>query len=62
MYKFRYPPCNLNPTTEKPYVRHKWKIAEGAESVTKNTKNGPIVYYRVHCVRCGLNDPHPPAH
>lgn len=62
MARFPYPPCNLNPVTEKPYKRHAWKISTGVEATTKKTKNGSIVYYRVSCVRCGINDPHPPYH
>lgn len=51
-----YPPCRLNPKTEKPYKLHKWALGEGLKM-----KNG-IYYYRVHCERCSLNDPQPPTH
>jgi hypothetical protein len=56
--RFKYPPCAINPTTEKPYTRHDWEIIEATPAV----KNG-IYYYRVRCKRktCQINDPHPVA-
>jgi hypothetical protein len=56
--KLPYPPCVISPVTEKPYPRHKWEIAKGADTMTRKG----IVYYRVRCARCGFNDPNPPTH
>lgn len=61
--KTPYPPCILNPNTEKPFPRHEWEIPDGADVVEKRSRLGePIYYYRVRCSRCGLNDPKPPLH
>jgi len=60
--KTPYPPCTMNPTTEKPFKAHKWVINESAPIKAKQIGSEPIYYYRVRCARCGLNDPVPPLH
>ena len=62
MSKLPYPPCKMNPMTEKPYNRHKWTIpAKG--NVRARLKGEDVVYYdRIVCSRCGLNDPNPTTH
>lgn len=57
-----YPPCIMNPMTEKPYSRHQWEVPEGADAVIRKVGHELIYYYRVRCKRCGLNDPSPPLH
>jgi hypothetical protein len=54
--RFHYPPCAVNPRTEKPYARHKWEIVDNVPMI----KNG-LYYYRVRCSRktCEVNDPNP---
>jgi len=56
MNKFSYPPCSINPVTEKPFTRHHWVIVADGNPKVK----GDIHYYRVRCSRCGVNDPNPP--
>lgn len=59
MARFKYPPCAINPMTEKPFTRHAWEIVSGGP-VRRNGK----YYYRVRCKRqtCQINDPHPVAY
>jgi hypothetical protein len=53
----KYPPCNINPMTEKPYTRHQWIIPEKGNVKLKAGIEGPVTVYRVFCKRCGINDP-----
>jgi len=59
--QFAYPPCQVDPSTEKPYPRHDWEIIK--DTLIKKTFNDEsIYYYKVRCRRCGINDPNPPLH
>jgi hypothetical protein len=62
MGRLSYPPCAINPMTEKPFTRHKWVIPQGAEVRMKEKNGTAIAFYRVRCQRCGLNDPMAPTH
>ena len=62
--KFPYPPCRINPETEKPYTRHKWIIPTKEYDGKKLPKTiiEPLtgnVYYHVICARCKIRDPRP---
>jgi hypothetical protein len=60
--QMKYPPCLINPMTEKPYTRHQWIIPDGMKVKVKIGSEGPVTLYRVLCKRCGLNDPNPISH
>lgn len=62
--KFKYPPCRINPNTEKPYTSHKWVIptieinGRIVPKVRNERHNGNLIYH-VICSRCKLRDPRP---
>ena len=61
--RFKYPPCNTNPKTEKPYLRHRWAVKEEIERVSMaGSFRDFVIQYHVVCERCGFNDPNPPLH
>lgn len=61
MNKFSYPPCSINPMTERPFTRHKWTIVANGTSKVKPKGDRFLHVYRVRCSRCGMNDPNPPG-
>jgi hypothetical protein len=59
--RFRYPPCNVNPETERPYNRHAWVIKQDVLDV-KPSSDELIYYYHIVCKRCGFKDPKKVTH
>lgn len=61
--KFKYPPCRINPETEKPYLTHKWVIptmeVDGQRLPKTRYDNNQGLVYHVICQRCKLRDPRP---
>lgn len=60
--RFKLPPCEINPWTERPYSRHKWEIVPGrldAEAVGDPDDPNVVYYYHVVCARigCKLRNP-----
>ena len=68
MTKFKYPPCRINPDTDKPYTRHKWIIPtvtrkDGMEYPKVRwyevSEDDGFLVYHVICERCKFRDPNP---
>ena len=59
--KFKYPPCRINPDTDKPFTKHKWVIPlqKNGNLVVAKThfdKEGNLCYH-VICDRCKVVNP-----
>ena len=63
MTKFKYPPCRINPDTDKPYTRHKWIIPVQTMKdgtvipKTRWESSGECLVYHVICERCKIRHP-----
>ena len=55
---FKYPPCQMNILTEKPFPRHVWEIIPNIR-ISISTEEGNVYFYKIICKNCKLNDPKP---